>query len=153
MEAGVKKPIITKERHSQKTICQFILLQTDIRFFSVLSSLDKMAKAWKHQILENYVGKFRCMLVEKAELMLEPKEIIALQTHIGTSTNDMVQLAVFLKSIRDNLKCLFPTQLKTVIGNFERQAKDNVKLVPLITDKKGKKKASCACSITFYHQS
>jgi hypothetical protein len=84
--------------------------------------------------------------MKKNEMTLKPKEIIALRSHIGTSTNGIVRLAVFLRSIRDDMKYLFPTRLKTVIGNFERQGKDiphNVKLVPLITDKKGKKKEMC----------
>jgi hypothetical protein len=121
----------------------------------VLSPIDKMAEARICQILENYIGKFGYTLMKKSELTLEPKEIIALQSHIGTSTNGIMQLAMFLRSIRDNLKCLFPAQLKTVIGYFERQAKDvphNVELVPLITEKK-ERRNRCVYSITFSHQS
>jgi hypothetical protein len=37
-----------------------------------------MVEAQTHQILENYAGRFGCTMVKKAELMLEPKEIITL---------------------------------------------------------------------------
>ncbi len=141
MDRLLAKEDATKKRSDNSFCCR---LTADL--LSVLSPLDRMAEARICQTLENYVGKFGYTLMKKNELTLEPKEIIALRSHIRTSTNGILRLAVFLRSIRDDLKCLFPTRLKTVIGNFERQARDiphNVKLVPLITDKKGKKKDMC----------
>jgi hypothetical protein len=107
------RSLANKEDATKKTSVNSFCYRLTADLLSVLSPLDRMAEAWTRQTLENYVGKFGYMLIKKIELTLEPKEIIALRSHVGTSTNGIVRLAVFLRSIRDDLKCLFPARLKT----------------------------------------